>query len=313
MNNMTPIEAEGLMPLKRSTGKRPKLLLVDDVETNLRIVCRRLEDDNFDIHAVDSGEKALRFIEQDTPDLVLLDYMMPKMSGIDVLNIVRGEWNITDMPIIMLTARAEGNAVVEALEAGADDYVSKPIDFEVLKARIETQLGKLKSKDSLRAANQALDERVAMRVLAFDQLRDELEREIALRKEAERELASCKFAQGLLTDAEPVDGYAPEGQDGAPFDIAPLADETGPDHSVPTGYQDDHPQHSEEPMADAYGQGHKHAPEAPPPMSEQDLQAKQDAIQIINHLIETAATGKPINQAILYSLLGKLESIGGPG
>ena len=183
--------------------RNPVILVVDDVEANRTVVCRRLENSGYDLHAVDSGEKALQFIQSRKPDLVLLDFMMPNMNGIDVLNVVRTTWNIPDLPIIMLTARAEADAVVTALEAGADDYVSKPIDFDVLKARIETQLQKLKSSDRLRQVNAALDERVAMRVLAFDELRDELEKEILQRTELQarvNELEADAVTGGVSSD-----------------------------------------------------------------------------------------------------------------
>ena len=193
------------MPTSFKPERKPVILVVDDVEANRSVVCRRLEGDNYTISAVDSGEKALRFIEDERPDLILLDYMMPGMNGIDVLNVIRNDWHMDDLPIIMLTARAEAEAVVAALEAGADDYVSKPIDFDVLKARIETQLLKVKSKDGLLKANAALDERVAMRVLAFDKLREELEREIGQRKRAERDLALLREAKS----AEPVSTGGP--------------------------------------------------------------------------------------------------------
>lgn len=186
---------------------KSKILIVDDVEANLRVLCRRLEGEDYDLHAVDSGEKALQYIEENKPDLVLLDYMMPHMNGIDVLNIVRGEWKMDALPIIMLTARAEAEAVVSALEAGADDYISKPIDFDVLKARIENQLVKVRANDGLRQANAALDERVAMRLLAFDQIRVELEREITMRKRAERILE--EFQMAPKADALPQN-YASE-------------------------------------------------------------------------------------------------------
>ncbi|NBC37118.1 response regulator [Novosphingobium sp. FSY-8] len=172
--------------------KRPVVLVVDDVEGNRQLVCRRLADHGYDLHQVESGEQALDFIRNSKPDLVLLDYMMPNMNGIEVLRIVRQDWQMAGIPIIMLTARAEGEAVVEALEAGADDYVTKPIDFEVLKARIETQMAKHRSSDQLRQTNAALDERATMRVLAFDELRDELEREIGQRRQLERQLAEAQ-------------------------------------------------------------------------------------------------------------------------
>ncbi len=198
------------MPTSFKPERKPLILVVDDVEANRTVVCRRLEGDAYVISAVESGEKALRFIEDERPDLILLDYMMPGMNGIEVLNVIRTDWRMTDLPIIMLTARAEAEAVVAALEAGADDYVSKPIDFDVLKARIETQLSKVKSKDGLLKANAALDERVAMRVLAFDQLREELEREIGQRKRAERELAELKQAKAAEPSAGTGGGVSPK-------------------------------------------------------------------------------------------------------
>lgn len=187
------------MNVPSEIGRTYKILVVDDVEGNRTVVCRRLEATGYELHAVDSGEKALEFVRTDKPDLILLDYMMPGMNGIEVLNVIRRDWHLDNLPVIMLTARAEAEAVVAALEAGADDYISKPIDFDVLKARIETQLNKFKTSDTLRQANAALDERVTMRVLAFDQLREELEREIMGRRKAEKELESLRSAPDSLS------------------------------------------------------------------------------------------------------------------
>jgi len=194
-------------PLPTGRQNRPVILVVDDVEGNRELVCRRLASHAYDLHAVDSGQAALAFIRARRPDLVLLDYMMPNMNGIEVLRILRQDWQMNAMPVIMLTARAESEAVVAALEAGADDYITKPIDFDVLCARVETQLTKMRSSVQLRAANAALDERATMRVLAFDELRDELEREIAQRRRAEKaldkvhiQLGKCLACGGIGND-----------------------------------------------------------------------------------------------------------------
>ncbi len=195
-----------------------KILIVDDVEANLQVVRRRLACAQFDLHSVKSGAEALRFIQEHKPDLVLLDFMMPEMNGIEVLNVIRKEWELAELPVIMLTARAESAALISGLEAGADDYISKPIDFSVLKARIETQLSKVKSKKSLRQVNTALDERVTMRALAFDQLREELENEITLRRKAEREL------DRLTMDSDNTGAAAPEGVEKTAVDVQPLVE-----------------------------------------------------------------------------------------
>jgi len=189
--------------------RRPHVLVVDDVEANRQLVCRRLADGGYQLQQAESGEQALEFIRATKPDLVLLDYMMPNMNGIEVLRIMRKEIHLAQVPVIMLTARAEAEAVVSALEAGADDYVTKPIDFEVLRARMETQLAKMRSSDQLRQANAALDERSTMHVMAFDELREELEREIQARRRAE---AALKDAIGRAENCQTCDFAAPEQQ-----------------------------------------------------------------------------------------------------
>ena len=175
-------------PLPEGRTKRAIVLVVDDVEGNRQLACRRLAPFGYDLHQVESGEQALEFIQARKPDIVLLDYMMPNMNGVEVLRVIRQDWQTSSIPVIMVTARAESEAVVEALDAGADDYVTKPIDFDVLRARIETQLVKQRSSKQLLQVNAALDERATMRVLAFDELRDELEREMTRRRQAEKAL-----------------------------------------------------------------------------------------------------------------------------
>ena len=199
--------------------RRAVVLVVDDVEANRELVCRRLEPFGYDLHQAESGEQALDFIRARKPDLVLLDYMMPAMNGIEVLRLMRQDWQTASIPVIMVTARAESAAVVEALDAGADDYVAKPIDFEVLRARIETQLAKLRSNEGLRQVNAALDERATMRVMAFDELKDELEREMIQRRQSERTLAEaqvmierCNACGKANACAVPSGGAAPVAQ-----------------------------------------------------------------------------------------------------
>ncbi|MDQ4421001.1 response regulator [Sphingobium sp. DEHP117] len=170
-------------------NSRKRILVVDDVEGNRAVVCRRLEQHGYEIHQADSGEAALQYIREHSTDLVLLDYMMPNMNGIDVLHVLRRDWNMDTLPVIMLTARAEASAQVEALEAGADDYVTKPIDFEILQARITSLLNRLKASKKIRQAGTASDEREAIRVLTIDNLQNELEREISRRQRAEELLA----------------------------------------------------------------------------------------------------------------------------
>jgi DNA-binding response OmpR family regulator len=172
------------------------ILIVDDMEANRAVVTRRLEKQNYIVSDVDSGRAALDSIQRIMPDVVLLDYMMPNMNGIEVLRHLRADPKTRTLPVIMVTARAEASATVEALEAGADDYVTKPIDFEVLCARIETQLAKRRDIDEIRRSNVALGERVTLRSMTLANLETELKEEIQRRQELERQMTTEQGAPG---------------------------------------------------------------------------------------------------------------------
>jgi serine/threonine protein kinase len=116
------------------------LLVVDDSEINRDMLRRRLERKGYTVVTAENGEQALELVARDPIDLVLLDVMMPGLSGLDVLRIMRGTPTGKDMPVIMATARSDSTDIVEALDAGANDYVIKPLDLPVVIARIEAQL-----------------------------------------------------------------------------------------------------------------------------------------------------------------------------
>lgn len=175
-----------------------KILVVDDVEANRALLCRRLGKAGFVAVAVDSGMAALQSIAESMPDIVLLDYMMPTMNGVEVLKQLRDRDATKSLPVIMVTARTEGEAVVEALSAGADDYVTKPIDFEVLCARMASQLSKKQDAVEIRRTNDVLDERVIIRSMALADIQNELQEEIAKRRSLEEKLA------GLADDTPKV-------------------------------------------------------------------------------------------------------------
>ena len=127
-----------------------RLLVVDDNELNRDMLSRRLGGRGFAVEIAEDGERALARIEQQAFDLVLLDVMMPGLSGIDVLRRLRERWPESDLPVIMATARDSTEDVVEALRLGANDYVTKPLDFPVVLARIETQLTLKRQKQEIR-------------------------------------------------------------------------------------------------------------------------------------------------------------------
>lgn len=195
MMNLTALASMGVVDVALDVEGEPinpahySILVVDDMEANRTMLARRLEKLGYRVTSVDSGPAALAQIEIRAPDLLLLDYMMPQMSGLEVLQRLRsGRPETADLPIIMVTARAEGETTVEALSAGADDYVTKPVDFDVLHARIKTQLTKHVGTDKLRRMNAVLDERMTLRNLTLADLEGELADEVRRRRELEREL-----------------------------------------------------------------------------------------------------------------------------
>lgn len=118
------------------------LLLVDDNEMNRDMLSRRLRKRGYDVTAVSGGREALSLVQREDFDLVLLDIMMPDIDGIEVLKTLRKQHSLVELPVIMVTAKNHNDDVVNALSLGANDYVQKPLQFEVLLARIEIQLSR---------------------------------------------------------------------------------------------------------------------------------------------------------------------------
>ena len=170
------------------------ILVVDDVPGNRAILCRRLSRAGYNCAEAESGEAALDWLRGHTPDIILLDYMMPEMSGIDMLRIVRSDERTANIPVIMVTARTEGVAIAEALDAGAEDYVTKPIDFTSLQARIQSVLQRTHKHSEIRKINQVLDNRVLMRSLELAEMHEELACEKGRTTKLREEIAHCNAA-----------------------------------------------------------------------------------------------------------------------
>jgi two-component system cell cycle response regulator len=125
-------------PEKLETAAR--ILIVDDHEDNVELLRARLESWGYETASAKDGAEALSTIENTLPDLVLLDIMMPKIDGIEVARRVKNNPDLPFIPIIMQTALDSTENKVEGLEAGADDYITKPIDFPELKARLRSMV-----------------------------------------------------------------------------------------------------------------------------------------------------------------------------
>lgn len=118
----------------------PDILIVEDEEFNRDIMARRLQPCNYNLRFAVNGQEALDKVAEQKPDVVLLDIMLPEIMGLQVLHTLRQQYSMVDLPIIMVTAIDEDQRIIRALELGANDYVSKPINFPILVARLQTQL-----------------------------------------------------------------------------------------------------------------------------------------------------------------------------
>jgi len=155
----------------------PRILIVDDNETNRDILATRLNGHGYELLQAADGEEALAKAREALPDLILLDIMMPKIDGIEVCRQLKNDPSLPFMPIILVTAKADSKDVVTGLDAGADEYLTKPVDHMALLARVRSvlRLKELHDKVASQAAdlakwNQTLEQRVADQLVEIDRM-----------------------------------------------------------------------------------------------------------------------------------------------
>ena len=137
-----------------ASNQAERLLIVDDEEYNRDMLERRLKRHGFEVWQAASGPEAVALLDRQKVDLVLLDVMMPGQSGIDVLKELRGKFTASDLPVVMVTACDQTEEVVEALRVGANDYLTKPVNFPVMLARLATQLQALRATRALQESQE---------------------------------------------------------------------------------------------------------------------------------------------------------------
>jgi adenylate cyclase len=155
----------------------PRILIVDDNETNRDILATRLNGHGYELSQAADGEEALAKARESLPDLILLDIMMPKIDGIEVCRQLKNDASLPFMPIILVTAKADSKDVVAGLDAGADEYLTKPVDHMALLARVRSvlRLKELHDKVAAQAAdlakwNQTLEQRVADQLVEIERM-----------------------------------------------------------------------------------------------------------------------------------------------
>jgi DNA-binding response OmpR family regulator len=165
-----------------------KILIVDDEPFNLDLLEQELEDQNYTIERASDGAEALDKVPSFQPDVILLDYMMPKMNGLEVLRRLREDASHKSIPVILLTAKATQEDKVRGLDAGADDYVIKPFDSFELLARVRAMMRIKQMHDTLDEWNRSLTEKVKQQV-------EELERVNRLKRYLSPQIAETILAE----------------------------------------------------------------------------------------------------------------------
>jgi adenylate cyclase len=155
----------------------PRILIADDHEHNRDILATQLATQNYELLQAADGEEALAAARNQLPDLILLDIMMPKLDGVEVCRRLKGDGSLPFMPIILVTAKSDTNDVIVGLEAGAVEYLIKPIDPMALVARVKSvlQIKELHDQVLAQAAelalwNRTLEQRVAKQVSEIERI-----------------------------------------------------------------------------------------------------------------------------------------------
>src|SRR3954447_13082519 len=161
---------------------RPRILVVEPKKAYLAVLVRRLAEGGYRVTAAPSGSAAIAELHPLPVDLILAELKMPRICGVELARMVRGEAIWRDLPVIVMTGRSDPRSAVRAYEAGADDVIAKPFHFEVLFARINRRITRSRSIKELRQDNATLDGRVVERAIQAGEYKQRL-----LVSEAERQ------------------------------------------------------------------------------------------------------------------------------
>jgi len=166
-----------------------RILVVDDVADNVEILRMRLASLGYEVVVAEDGEQALAKVRELLPDLILLDIMMPKIDGLEVVRRLKADPSLPFIPVILVTAKAAPKDVVAGLDAGGDDYLTKPIDHGALVARVRAMLRIKALHDEVQELNHGLEAKVQAQV-------EELERVGRLRRFLAPQLAQAIVSTG---------------------------------------------------------------------------------------------------------------------
>lgn len=176
--------------LMAATTQKPRVLVVDDEAVN-RLLLQRILRGMAEVIEAENGQQTLDLLERERFDLVLLDIMMPGITGLEVLKIIRATYPAADLPVILISALSNNDDIVRGLQTEANDYIPKPIDVDVVMARVETQL-------KLKAMTDTYKQSIA-ELEAAQQLKDRLFGIAS--HDLKSPLSTLLMAHGLLNEA----------------------------------------------------------------------------------------------------------------
>lgn len=196
----TTREATGSVALPSLLAPK-RILAVDDSATFLAELCDQLRSEGYDVVAAHSGAEALELLDTQPVDGILLDLLMPEMSGQETCRRIKAAPAWRDIPLIILTALDENAAMIEGINAGADDYIAKSGDFEILKARLRAQLRRKQFEDENRDIREQLHRR-EMEAVEMQALRELSQTRAALIASLEQKNAEMLHANAELKKAK---------------------------------------------------------------------------------------------------------------
>ena len=216
-----------------------KVLVVDDEKLIVKGIRFSLEQDGMEVDCAYDGEEALKMATENAYDMVLLDIMLPKMDGFEVCQHIR---ELSDMPIVMLTAKGDDMDKILGLEYGADDYITKPFSLSVLRARVNTQLRKVAAMSEKEKDNEHVYRKEPY-VFDFDRMKFMVDgKEIELSKTEQKllrilvENAGMNMRRELLLDRVWSDGAEYVDENALSVSIKRLRDKLGAEHAIRTVY-----------------------------------------------------------------------------